>query len=119
MSSTNDPKKDNWFYRLYGGDFIWGHFKYAALKKVFFWLFVVGIGFRILISPYGQSAEYVFLTVYLLVVLAYIIALFFSQRLASYILLEGSTAQDAKYTLAWLGSTATIGLLIILYQLNN
>jgi hypothetical protein len=119
MNYMSDPKKDNWFYRFYGGDFIWGHFKYAVLKKVFFWLFIFGIGFRILISPYGQSEEFLFLAVYLTAVLVYIVALFFSKRLATYILVEGSTAKDAKYTLTWLGSTATIGLLISLYQLNN
>ena len=119
MNNTSDPKKDNWFYRLYGGDFLWGHFKYAVLKKVFFWLFVIGIGFRLSISPYGQTAEYIFLAVYLSTVLIYIVALFFNGRLASYILVEGSTTQDAKYTLTWLGATATIGLFIVLYQLNN
>jgi len=114
-----DPKKDNWLYRLYGGDFLWGHFKYEVLKKIFIGCIIVGVVLQSMLSGLSETARNVFFAVYLSAIFAYICSLFFSEKLSSYLFVEGSSANDAKWTLTWLATTAMLGLIITTYQLTK
>jgi hypothetical protein len=114
-----DPKKDNWLYRLYGGDFLWGHFKYEVLKKIFIGSIIVGAVLQALLSGLSETAKHVFFLVYLTVIFTYICSLFYSERLSSLLFIEGSTASDAKWTLIWLAVTAMLGLIITGHQLTK
>ncbi len=119
MNKLKDPKKDNWLYRLYGGDFVWGYFKYEVLKKIFLWMIVTGLVLPIIFGGLSIEIKNIFSVIFLSSFLVYVFSLFYSKKLSNYLFIEGTTAQDAKWTLIWLGSTAILVIAVTIFELIN
>lgn len=100
-----------YFVLLTGGSFVWKHINKKAIGHYFFYLFIVfGI-----VSILAFSFSFIFYTVFFLMLFCFVfligISTFYSDRIRDFVLKNGSTIEDAKYTiflLIYIGAFGTI-----------